>query len=111
MRSRLPQCTLRHQVPRQERLIDRQAEEVAQVTRSAELRPHGVAVGENRVRVVARQNDAPARLIGDRAERQHEILSHAVRERRPCHDNTDPCPEAVQVLDAWQSRLDLATPD
>ncbi len=109
MWSRLPQCTLRHEVPRQERLVDRQAEEIAQITGRTELRPHGAAVGENRVRVVARQNDAPAGLIRDRAERQHEIRSHVVRKRRPRHGNTDASPpEVVKVLGARRRRQHLA---
>ena len=36
VRSRLPQCTLRYQVSRQERLVDRQAEEITQITRSSQ---------------------------------------------------------------------------
>jgi hypothetical protein len=78
MRGRLAQGALRHLVSSPERLVDRQAEEVAQVTRS-ESGSHLPAVSENRVRVLPRQDDAAARVIGNRPERQHEILRHRGR--------------------------------
>ena len=85
VRGRLAQGALRYLVSRQESLVDRQAEEVAQVARSAEPGSHLPAVSENRVRVLPRQDDVAARLIGNRPERQHEILRRIMGRIRPGH--------------------------